>query len=46
MSAVYNTEVYISDFEYSAPVEEMAMADWKHLWLGDYYNKKEWPDAS
>jgi hypothetical protein len=46
MSAVHNIEVYITDFEYSAPIEKMAMVDWKHLWLGDYYNKNDWLDAS
>lgn len=35
-----------SDFVYETTVQEMNENDWRHLWIGDYYEKKDWAEAN
>lgn len=30
------------DFKFDTVIEEMYVNDWKHLWMGDYYDHYEW----
>ncbi len=39
---VLDIEFTEDDFRFDTVIEEATPADWKHLWIGDYYDKVDW----